>query len=303
MLKNPKLLDILCDPDNPDGEPLRVEGNWLLGASWPVPIVGGTPDLVTYAPPVHRSLDLEIPIEARPAPEVLMPPARKCAPPWFDEEVHSFPLLHDHRKGFLLDAGSGWGNRMLYERLGYDYIALDISHTGQFSERRSEVPVDIDLVADCHRLPLRSASIEVVNSTAVLEHLYCPALAVREIGRVLKNGGLLIGSCSFLEGEHFDSQNHLTHLGLYRLLLLGGLQAVHIWSGMSLWEMHSGSIYFSLPGNKRLGRLHTRLYLFLTKLFGSESPAQRLLRHAAVLHFVAIKPGDRWLSSFQSRAS
>ena len=70
------------------------------------------------------------------------------------------------------------------------------------------------------------------------------------------------------------------------------MKVLHIYPGVSLWELHSGSIYFSLPGNPLLGRLHRKLYLFLTKLFGSESPDVRLLRHAAVLNFIAVKPSD-----------
>ena len=287
MLKNPKLFEILCSPDNPDGEPLRIDGNQLIGAGWPVPIVDGIPDFVTHAPPVRRSLSIEIPIEARPEPEVLTrPPVPGRPPAWFTEEAAKYWLLLAHPKGFLLDAGSGQGSGVLFSGLGYDYIALDVSFN---SQQRHRGPAEVDVVADCHRLPLRSSSIEVVNSTAVLEHLYWPALAVREIHRVLKSGGLLVGSCSFLEAEHFESQYHHTHLGLYRLLALNGMKVLHIYPGISLWESHSESIYFSLPRNDFLGRLHRRLYLFLTKMFGSEPPDLRLLRHAAVLHFVAVK--------------
>ena len=295
MLKNPKLLEILCSPDNPDGEPLSIDGNQLVGAGWPVPIVGGIPDFVTHAPAAGRSLSFEIPIEARPQPEVLtQPPIPGKPPAWFTEEKAKYWLLLAHQKGFLLDVGSGQGSRALFEKLRYDYIALDVSFN---SQQRQRGPADVDVVADCHRLPLRSSTVEVVNSTALLEHLYCPALAVREIHRVLKEGGLLVGSCAFLEGEHFESQYHHTHLGLYRLLVLNGMEVLHIYPGVSLWEMHSGSIYFSLPGHEVLGRLHRKLYLFLTKMFGSESQDSRWLRHAAVLNFVAVKPSDARFAS------
>lgn len=289
-LKHPRLLEILCPPDHPDGEPLRIEGDQLAGAGWRVPIVGGIPDFVTYAPPVQRTLSFNIPIQQRPAPEILTRPAIPGkAPEWFTEEDAKYWLLRDHPKGFLLDAGSGQGSRLLFEKLGYDYVALDVSFN---SKQRHGGPADVDVVADCHRLPLRSSSLAAINSTAVLEHLYCPPVAIQEFRRVLKKGGLLVGSCSFLEAEHFDSQYHHTALGLYRLLVLNGMKVLHIYPGESLWELHSGSIYFSLPGNHALGRLHRKLYLLMTKLFGSESPDARLLRHAAVMNFVAVKPGN-----------
>lgn len=287
MLKHTKLLPLLCPPDNPAGAPLELAENELLGAGWPVPLVNGIPDFVSHAPKTQRTLTLEIPIECRPAPEVLTAPRwANETPAWFRESGHKYPLLAAHAKGFLLDLGAGQGNRGTYEPLGYDYIALDVSFN---SQQRGPGAADIDLVADSHRLPLRTASVEAVICTAVLEHVYCPPLVVREIHRVLKPGGLLIGNCSFLEAEHFDSQYHHTHLGLFRLLTLNGLQVQHIFPGESLWELHSGSIYFGLPKNKVLGRLHRRLYLLGVKLKSSESPALRLLRHAAILEFVAVK--------------
>lgn len=286
-LKNAKLLPLLCPPDDPDGAPLEFDGDSLIGVGWRVPVVNGVPDFVSHAPPVTRTLTFEIPIECRPSPETLTPPYFASeTPPWFRESGHKYPLLKEHEKGFLLDLGSGQGNRQSYEPLGYDYIALDVSPN---SQQRGPGEADVDLVADCHRIPLRTASVEAVICTAVLEHVYCPALVIREIHRVLKPGGLLIGNCSFLEAEHFDSQFHHTHLGLYRLLTLGGMKPQHIYPGESLWELHSGSIYFGLPKNKLLGRLHRKLYLLGVKLKSAESPEMRLMRHAAILEFVAFK--------------
>jgi SAM-dependent methyltransferase len=288
MLKNAKLMGLLRSPDDPDGEPLSLQGDILSGAGWPVPIVNGIPDFVTYAPSVERSLKLRIPIDDKPETSVfLRPPIDEMPPAWFGEERRKYRILHKHPKGILLDAGCGQGNRATFEKIGYDYIGLDISFN---SQQRCQGPADVDVVSDCHRLPFPSNSIEVVNSAAVLEHLYWPALALYEIYRVLVGGGLLIGSCSFLEGEHFDSQYHHSCLGLYRLIKCQGLEVLHIYPGSSLWESHSNSIYFSLPGHKLMGKLHRIIYLGLVKLKSQEPVKMRLLRHAAVLHFIAVKP-------------
>ncbi len=99
----------------------------------------------------------------------------------------------------------------------------------------------------------------------------------------------MIGSCAFLEGEHYDSQCHHSWLGLYRLLRIAGMEVLHIYPGLSLWEIHSNSIFFSLPGHKWMGRLHRMLYLWLVRFKSKESPQMRLLRHAAILHFAAFK--------------
>lgn len=287
-LKHPKLIELLCPPDDPDSGPLTLSEGQLRGAGWPVPVINGVPDFVTHAPAVTRTISYVIPIQERPAPEVLNSPPRGIeVPHWFQEDDRIFDCLAKHSKGILIDVGAGAGNRSTYERLGYEYIASDISfNSGQRAHREM---ADVDLVADSHRMPLRSNSAEVVVSTAVLEHVYCPPLTVGEVYRMLKPGGLFIGNCSFLEAEHFDSQYHHTHLGLYRLLTHAGFKVLHIFPGVSMWELHSGSIYFSLPGNELLGRLHRKLYLGLVKIKGSESPNMRLLRHAAVLWFIAIK--------------
>jgi SAM-dependent methyltransferase len=288
MLKNSNLIGLLRPPDNPDGEPLKLEGNALVGADWPIPIVNGIPDFVTYAPHIRRILTFNIPIEDKPSHDVLkFPICYEIPPGWFHEEKSKFAVLKEHQKGFLLDVGCGQGNRRTFEKLDYDYIGLDISFN---SQQKRQGPADVDVVADCHRIPLPSESIEVCNSAAVLEHLYCPPLALREINRVLKKGGLMIGSCSFLEGEHYDSQCHHSWLGLYRLLKIAGMEVIHIYPGLSLWEIHSNSIFLSLPGHQWMGRLLRILYLSLVGIKSKEPPQMRLLRHAAVLHFIAVKP-------------
>jgi SAM-dependent methyltransferase len=288
VLKHPKLLELLGPPDSPDDGLLTLAENQLLGADWTVPVVGGIPDFVTHAPPVTRTLTYTLPIEERPSSDVLTAPPRwPDTPEWFQEDDRIYELLLRHPKGILVDIGAGAGNRMTYEKLGYDYIASDVSFNS--GQRAHKEVADVDLVADSHRMPLKSQCAEVVVSTAVLEHVYCPPLVVGEVYRMLKPGGLFIGNCSFLEAEHFDSQYHHTHLGLYRLVNHSGLEVLHIFPGISLWELHSGSIYFSLPGNKWLGSMHKRLYLWLVKIWGSEPPDVRLLKHAAVLWFIAVK--------------
>jgi SAM-dependent methyltransferase len=288
VLRNPMLLGLLTSPDDPDGKPLSLKGNILSGAGWPIPLVNGIPDFVTYAPPVERSIKFTIPIDCKPEASVLLPPQVDEMPPvWFKEERRKFRFLERHPKGILLDAGCGQGNRDTFGRLGFDYIGLDISFN---SAQRCEGPADVDIVSDCHRLPFPSNSIEVVNCAAVLEHLYWPGFALHEMYRVLVPGGLLIGSSSFLEGEHFDSQYHLSCLALYRVLKCQGLEVLHIYSGLSLWESHSNSIYFGLPGHKLMGKLHRVIYLGLVRLTSQEPVKMRLLRHAAILHFIAVKP-------------
>lgn len=53
-----------------------------------------------------------------------------------------------------------------------------------------------DLLADAHAIPFRHDTFDVVLSYAVLEHLYHPFLAVQEVARVLRPGGVYAGTVS-----------------------------------------------------------------------------------------------------------
>lgn len=290
-LKNRELLEILSPPDDPDGIRLEELAGELAGAGFPVPLVGGVPDFVTNAPVVRRSIECLVPNTLRPSPDVLKPtPTVERVPEWFSEKATKYEPLQKHAKGWLLDIGAGIGNRVTYERLGYQYVGIDADPAGMQSYSWGRKHVDLDLIADAHRLPIRSGSIQAINSTAVFEHLYNPALAAREIARVLAPGGLLVGSCSFLEGEHYDSQHHMTALGIYRLFTEAGLKVLSIYPAESLWEMHAPSLYLGLPFSKWLARIHERIYFALVGMKSREPVLTRRFRLSAILEFQAIKP-------------
>lgn len=59
-----------------------------------------------------------------------------------------------------------------------------------------------DIVADAHQLPLPDASFDVIVCSEVMEHLYNPFLAVSEMKRVLKPGGLLLVTTRFMFPVH-----------------------------------------------------------------------------------------------------
>jgi SAM-dependent methyltransferase len=102
---------------------------------------------------------------------------------------------------------------------GYSYIGIDYSGTAA------------DLLADAHSLPFPDSSFDCVFSYAVLEHLHSPAVALGEIRRVLKPGGMYIGTVS--QGEPFhDSYFHMTAWGLIALLSgVHGFRLRRLWAG------------------------------------------------------------------------
>jgi SAM-dependent methyltransferase len=108
--------------------------------------------------------------------------------------------------GAVLDLGCGSRDQApCAEHLGFRYVGVDYSGTAA------------DLVADAHALPFPDATFDCVFSYAVLEHLHTPAVALAEICRVLRPGGVYVGTVS--QGEPFHaSYFHMTPWGLVALL-------------------------------------------------------------------------------------
>jgi SAM-dependent methyltransferase len=181
--------------------------------------------------------------------------------------------------------------------LGHRYVGVDAAGAGA------------DVLADLHQLPFRSASFDHVITNAVLEHVADPLLALREVVRVLRRGGVFSGSAAFLEPHHHHSYFHPTADGLVHLLREAGL------SVEGLWPQDGWLVFDSLaemPGPvssptrwllRRLGaierrvgarRLHPR-EIGTGRWLRRKSPAERhaeLLTLAGQIDFLAVKPAE-----------
>ena len=106
----------------------------------------------------------------------------------------------------VLDLGCGPRDQAApIEFLGHQYVGVDY-----LNEKA-------DFLADAHAIPFQSATFECVLSYAVLEHLHNPFIAIQEIDRVLKPGGIYIGTVS--QGEPFhESYFHHTPWGFLSLV-------------------------------------------------------------------------------------
>jgi SAM-dependent methyltransferase len=106
----------------------------------------------------------------------------------------------------VLDLGCGPRDQAVpVEYLGYRYVGVDYSNKAA------------DLLADAHALPFKENTFNCVLSYAVLEHLHNPFIALSEIDRLLKPGGVYIGTVS--QGEPFHgSYFHHTAWGFISLI-------------------------------------------------------------------------------------
>ena len=107
----------------------------------------------------------------------------------------------------VLDAGCGDGRHLRAAAArGCDVIGVDYD-IAELRKARTLVPVGQFIVADATRLPFRPSSFDAVICTETLEHLPDDRSAMREIARVLHDGGWLHGAVP----------SHFTEIPFFRL--------------------------------------------------------------------------------------
>lgn len=130
------------------------------------------------------------------------------------------PLVRDHCRGLVLDAGAGRGAyRDMLLRYADEYVGIDVGASSATG-----------VVGDAQRLPFADDSFDTVFCSQVLEHVPEPWLALAEFRRVLKPGGALILSVphlSWLHNEPFDFYRYTRH-GVNFLLNRAGFAAATI---------------------------------------------------------------------------
>jgi len=121
-------------------------------------------------------------------------------------ELMSQIQVYLKEKSCILDLGCGPRDQAIcIEYLGHDYVGVDYYNPAA------------DILACAHALPFKSNSFDCILSYAVLEHLHNPFIAINEIERLLKGGGIFLGTVS--QGEPFhDSYFHHTPWGIISLI-------------------------------------------------------------------------------------
>lgn len=114
---------------------------------------------------------------------------------------------------------------------------------------------NIDYVGRAEAIPLPSASVDLVITQEVLEHVADPFKAIEEIHRVLKPGGTLYIQLPFIIGYHPGPTDfwRFTREGIVRLIEIAGLQcqevgvAVGASTGFYRIAVEYFAILFSVP--------------------------------------------------------
>jgi SAM-dependent methyltransferase len=107
-----------------------------------------------------------------------------------------YPMLETLPGGVVLDVGA---KSAPYRSLikAKEYLTLDIQ-----PESRA------DIIGDIHAIPRESESVDAVICTEVLEHCRDPRLAVSELRRLLRPGGVCLLTTRFIHLYHPDPQDY-----------------------------------------------------------------------------------------------
>jgi SAM-dependent methyltransferase len=191
------------------------------------------------------------------------------------------------RNSLMLDLGCGKGiHRAVCERAGFEWVGLDYDSP------------QASILGDAHAIPFRDRTFEFLLSVAVLEHVRNPFVMMREAFRVLKTGGVFLGTVAFLEPFHGGSLYHHTHLGVWNSLSCGGFRVKRIapdehWTvleaqaGTGLFpRMPTAAAQAILLPVRLLHRLWWRIGFAAA---GRGGELTRLLRTAGAFTFIAVR--------------
>jgi len=139
-------------------------------------------------------------------------------PRHLNREFLNLMPMAEGKGAVALDIGSGDSqNREICGLAGYQYIAMDYWGNDKAA-----------MFGDAQALPFWDHSVDLILSVSVLEHVRNPMLMAKEMCRVLKKGGRVLGTSAFMQPFHGNSFYHCSHLGLYHTLAVGGLMPVLI---------------------------------------------------------------------------
>lgn len=133
----------------------------------------------------------------------------------------------------ILDLGCGDGRHLDLFRRHFPtagWIGADVAESPEVATRKRR---DGHFLAfDGVNIPLRTDAVDLVFSNQVFEHVRHPDALLQEVARVLRPGGLLLGSTSQFEPYHSYSLWNYTVYGFRVLLEDAGLRPVAFHPGI-----------------------------------------------------------------------
>jgi len=151
------------------------------------------------------------------------------------EAERVFDRIGKHPGGaiIVLDLGCGDGSSFdafSVRNRNLRWAGLDILDSQEVTSRALR---DLPLCSyDGVSLPIADNAADIVYSRQVFEHVRHPESLIGEVRRVLKDGGIFVGSTSHLEPFHSRSYWNYTPYGFCRLLSDAGFQSIQVRPGI-----------------------------------------------------------------------
>jgi SAM-dependent methyltransferase len=138
----------------------------------------------------------------------------------------------------VLDLGCGEGGSFdLFQQIlpAATWHGVDIEASPEVARRTRQ---DIEYATfDGVNLPYANEFFDLVYCHQVLEHVRYPDRLMPSVTRVLKKGGLFVGSVSYLEPYHSYSIFNFTPYGLSRVLQEAGLELLEVRPGIDSYSL------------------------------------------------------------------
>jgi SAM-dependent methyltransferase len=254
----------------------------------------GRPALVDFDRSVLRQADLskETGVLKRKPPRPLVTFLRRHLMPYNDRAAANAErflagLRERSANSTVLIVGGGAvgsGAEALYDAPGVRLVAFDLYGSE-----------NVQLIADAHHMPFADGSFDGVWVQAVLEHVLEPQLVVDEIGRVLRDGGLVYAETPFLQAVHegpydFTRFTDSGHRWLFRRFELIDSGAVLGPFAQLLWSINQATR--ALFRSAKAG-LVAQLLFFWLKYLDRLVPDAEARDGASALFLLARKSGAR----------
>lgn len=156
----------------------------------------------------------------------------------------------------ILDAGAG---EQIYRRycehleyVSHDFGEYDGTGDGAAFHLGKWDTADIDVVGDICNLPIKDNEFDAVLCTEVLEHVYDPITAVKELKRVLRPGGTIIITAPFRSYTHFSPHHYCDGFNRYFFNThFSDFETVELRANGSFFDSFAEQIWLLRPISRR----------------------------------------------------